>query len=101
MKNTYKDVVVKGSNSNTVTIIRSPKSSHNRGQAYNSRQIVVNCFSDADLEHLRKITIPSSIQGKKSRKWAYILSVLFPNLNKYFKIHTHSKAIAVKEIRDL
>ena len=51
------DVVVKDSNNNTVTIARSEKPTHNPARVIKSPEIVVNCFSIAELSRLRDIDI--------------------------------------------
>ena len=51
------DVIVRDSDNNTVIIARNGKPTHNSARVVKSPEIVVNCFSNAEISRLRDIDV--------------------------------------------
>lgn len=73
------DIVVKGGNNNTVTIVRSEKPTHNQSRVIKSKEIVVNYFSDAEIAHLRGIGISSVIREIPTGRWTSVFERVIHN----------------------
>lgn len=74
------DVIIKERNPNTVTIARNQKKTRNQTRDIKTPEIVVNCFSDAEITHLRGIDIPTISFKKKSVGWQSVIGKYIPNV---------------------
>lgn len=79
------DLIVKENSDNTVTIVRNERPTHNASRIVRSPEINVRCFSDAEIEQLRRIDVSAiycEIPNKRSSFWEKYVS---PEIEKIFK----------------
>ena len=79
------DIIVKGHSDNTVTIVRNDRPTHNASRIVRSPEINVRCFSDAEIEHLRKIDVSAiycEIPNERCSFWEKYVS---PEIGKIIK----------------
>lgn len=79
------DYIVKENSDNTVTIVRNERPTHNASRVARSPKINVRCFSDAEIEQLRRIDVSAiccEIPNERSSFWEKYVS---PEIDKIFR----------------
>lgn len=65
------DVVVTNSDNNTVIIARSGKPTHNPARVVKNPEIVVNCFSNAEISRLRDIDVSEIVIKPSTDRYSF------------------------------